>query len=568
MEGAPRTTDLAPRRWRVRCRAMGPPNDRVPPRAPVVLIIRDGWGENPHPEQDAFNAVRLARTPVADRLMRDHPTTLVATSGEDVGLPSGPDGPVMGNSEVGHQNLGAGRIVDQELMRITNAIRDGSFDRNPVLLAALDRARRGGRVHLLGLASDGQVHSDLPHLLALVDLAAREGVPGDRLLVHAITDGRDTSPTRGIEYLRRIERHLAERGIGEVASVMGRYFAMDRDHRWDRVEKAWRCLVGPVEATAASAEAELEWQYAHPADESRKGDEFVPPTAVVPPERPSLREEGRIRDGDAVVFFNFRGDRPRELVKAFVLDDAAWSTVTGGGFRRGRRPKDLLFATFTEYEAGLPVEVAFAKPPKMTGTLGEAVSRAGRRQFRCAETEKFPHVTFFFNDYREDPFPGERREIIPSPRDVATYDLKPEMSAEGVCAAVLRRLAAPDCEDLLVVNFANPDMVGHTGSLEATIRAVEKVDECVGRIVDATLARGGSLIVTADHGNAEQMKDPETGRPQTAHTNFNVPLIVVGKRFEQADLREDGRLADVAPTLLEMMGLPRPAEMTGRSLLI
>jgi 2,3-bisphosphoglycerate-independent phosphoglycerate mutase len=269
-----------------------------------------------------------------------------------------------------------------------------------------------------------------------------------------------------------------------------------------------------------------------------------------------------------VIFFNFRGDRPRELVKAFVLDDDAWSRVEGGGFDRGRRPKDLLFTTFTEYEQGLPVEVAFPKPPKMSGTLGETVSKAGLAQFRCAETEKFPHVTFFFNDYREAPFPGERREIVPSPRDVATYDEKPEMSAEGVCRAVLTRLAAEDCEPLIVVNFANPDMVGHTGSLEATVAAVEKVDECVGRIVEATLARGGSLIVTADHGNAEQMKDPASGRPHTAHTNYTVPLVLVGERFRGGELRDDGRLADVAPTLLEMMGLPQPPEMTGRSLLI
>ena len=545
------------------------PNDsNAMRRVPTVLIVRDGWGENQHPEHDAFNAIRLARTPVADRLIAAWPSTLIATSGEDVGLPSGPDGPVMGNSEVGHQNLGAGRIVDQELMRITRAIRDGSFFENPALRAAFERAKHGpGRVHLLGLVSDGQVHSDLPHLLALLEMARREGVPGDRILVEAITDGRDTSPTGGLEFLRRVEHDLAEHG-GAVASVMGRYWAMDRDHRWDRVERAWRCLVGPPDAFADSAEAAVENAYAHPEDASRRGDEFIPPTAIVPSSSPDLRAEGRIRDGDAVVFFNFRGDRPRELVKAFVLDDEAWSRVEGGGFDRGRRPADLLFTTFTEYQQGLPVEVVFAKPPKMIGTLGETVSKAGLSQFRCAETEKFPHVTFFFNDYREAPFPGERREIVPSPRDVATYDQKPEMSAEGVCRAVLDRLASDDCESLLVVNFANPDMVGHTGSLEATIAAVEKVDACVGRIVEATLARDGSLIVTADHGNAEQMKDPKSGRPHTAHTNYTVPLVVVGERFRGAELRDDGRLADVAPTLLEMMDLPQPAEITGRSLLI
>jgi len=536
---------------------------------PVVLVVRDGWGENPHPEHDAFNAVRLARTPVADRLGREWPTTLVATSGEDVGLPSGVAGPIMGNSEVGHQNLGAGRIVDQELMRITNAIREGAFAQNPVLRSAIERAVSGrGRVHLLGLVSDGQVHSDLAHLLALVDLAAEMNCPADRLFVHAITDGRDTAPDSGLGFVRRVERHLEERSLGAVASVIGRYWAMDRDHRWDRVSRAWRCLVGPPEATEASAEDAIENAYTHPEKATQKGDEFIPPVAIVPPSRPEMLETGRIRDGDAVVFFNFRGDRPRELVKAFVLDDAAWGEVPGGGFDRTNRPGDLCFATFTEYEQGLPVEVAFPKPPRMTGTLGEAVSNAGRTQFRCAETEKFPHVTFFFNDYREEPFPGERREIVPSPRDVATYDLKPEMSAEGVCRAVLRRLAAADCEDLIVVNFANPDMVGHTGDLAATTKAVEKVDECVGRIVEATLARGGALVITADHGNAEQMRDPETGRPHTAHTNFTVPLVVVGEPFRASELRDDGRLADIAPTLLEMMGLPQPDEMTGRSLLI
>jgi 2,3-bisphosphoglycerate-independent phosphoglycerate mutase len=541
--------------------------DAVP--KPVVLVIRDGWGENPHPEHDAFNAVRLARTPNADRLAATWPSTLIATSGEDVGLPSGVAGPVMGNSEVGHQNLGAGRIVDQELMRITNAIRDGGFARNPALRAAFERARSGGgRVHLLGLVGDGQVHSDLAHLFALIDLAAELECPPDRLFVQAITDGRDTAPNAGLDFVRRVERHLEQRGIGAVASVMGRYWAMDRDHRWDRVARAWRCLVGPPEATEASAEDAIENAYAHPEQATQKGDEFIPPTAIVPHDRPERLESGRIRDGDAVVFFNFRGDRPRELVKAFVLDDEAWRAVPEGGFDRTNRPTDLLFTTFTEYETGLPVEVVFPKPPRMAGILGEVVSRAGRTQFRCAETEKFPHVTFFFNDYREEPFPGERREIVPSPRDVATYDLKPEMSAEGVCRAVLDRVASPDCEDLIVVNFANPDMVGHTGDLAATTKAVEKVDECVGRIVDATLARGGALIVTADHGNAEQMRDPESGRPHTAHTNYTVPLLVVGDRFRGSDLRDDGRLADIAPTLLEMMGLPQPAEMTGRSLLI
>lgn len=580
--------------------ASNTPSATITPRhVPCVLVIRDGWGRNPHPEHDAFNGIKLAKTPVAERLERVWPTTLIRTSGEDVGLPSGPDGPTMGNSEVGHQNIGAGRIVDQELMRITRAIRDGSFFTNPVLEKALDRvkgvgaigasrsaaAARGAggtadpsshgapRVHLLGLVSDGQVHSDLEHLRALLEFAKRRGVPGDRLFVHAITDGRDTAPNAGRGFVRTVEEWLAGRldaagaasapRLGRIATVMGRYWAMDRDHRWERVERAWSCLLGRGGAEAASADAAITRAYANPEEPSRSGDEFIPPTRI-------SGVDGAIRDGDTVIFFNFRGDRPREITKAFVFDDAAWSAVKGGGFARDpvpgdRRPRDLYFATMADYEQGLPVEVIFARPPKMANILGAWISQLGLRQFRCAETEKFPHVTFFFNDYREEPFPGETRVIVPSPRDVSTYDQKPEMSAAGVCDAVLGRLAAADCEQLIVVNFANPDMVGHTGVLGAVIRAVEVVDACVGRIMDATLARGGSLIITADHGNAEQMIDPKTGSPHTAHTNYTVPLSVVGAAFKNAALRNGGRLGDIAPTLLSMMNLPQPPEMTGRS---
>lgn len=564
------------------------PRSVAPRNVPCVLIIRDGWGRNPHPEHGAFNGIALARTPVAERLERSWPTTLIRTSGEDVGLPCGPDGPTMGNSEVGHQNIGAGRIVDQELMRITRAIRDGSFFENPVLIKAFERAKSDGasgrsaaRVHLLGLVSDGQVHSDLEHLRALLEMAKQRGVPGDRLFVHAITDGRDTAPNAGRDYVRALERWLggdlgaggaasgapdnAGSRAGWIASVMGRYWAMDRDHRWDRVERAWKCLLGRGGAEAPSADDAIARAYASPEEPSRSGDEFIPPTRIA-------GVEGAIRDGDAVIFFNFRGDRPREITKAFVLDDAGWATVKGGGFVRDpmpgdRRPRNLLFATMADYEQGLPVEVVFARPPKMANILGAWISHLGLRQFRCAETEKFPHVTFFFNDYREEPFPGETRVIVPSPRDVSTYDQRPEMSAAGVCDAVLGRLAAVDCEQLIVVNFANPDMVGHTGVLKAVIRAVEVVDACVGRIMEATLARGGSLIITADHGNAEQMIDPKTGGPHTAHTNYTVPLSVVGAEFRSATLRDDGRLADIAPTLLAMMGLPQPPEMTGHCLI-
>jgi 2,3-bisphosphoglycerate-independent phosphoglycerate mutase len=544
---------------------------------PCVLIVRDGWGRSPHADRDATNAVKRARTPVDDGLARDHPRTLIATSGEDVGLPVGPDGPVMGNSEVGHQNIGAGRIVDQELMRITNAIRRGELAAHPALAALVAHiGRTGGNLHYLGLVSDGQVHSDLAHLLALVDFAREAGVEPGRLFIHAITDGRDTAPTSAPRYMRTLEAHLAATGLGAIATVVGRFYAMDRDHRWERVEAAYSALTTPGARTAPTALDALESYYKAPSDASRGGDEFVLPTAVG--RDAAAIAAGRIKPGDAVLFFNFRGDRPREITKAFVLDDAAWHAVEGakagpdgqpiGGFDRGARLADLRFATLAEYERGLPVEVVFRRPPRMKNILGEWLSAHGVRQFRCAETEKFPHVTFFFNDYREEPFDGETRAIVPSPREVATYDLKPEMSAAGVRDAVLARVAAADCEPVLIVNFANGDMVGHTGSLEATTKAVEVVDQCVGAILDAVLARGGSAIVTADHGNAEEMWDARANCPHTAHTNYTVPCSVVGAGFRGRSLRGDGRLGDLAPTLLDMIGLPKPAEMTGKSLLL
>jgi 2,3-bisphosphoglycerate-independent phosphoglycerate mutase len=539
---------------------------------PCVLIVRDGWGRSSHPERDATNAVKRAKTPVDDALGREYPRTLIATSGEDVGLPVGPDGPVMGNSEVGHQNIGAGRIVDQELMRITNAIRRGELATHPTLLAAVAHIKRtGGSLHYLGLVSDGQVHSDLAHLLALVDFAKGAGVAPGRLFIHAITDGRDTPPTSAPGFIRTLEAHLAATGLGSIATVVGRFYAMDRDHRWERVEAAYRARTAPVARTAPTALDAVEAYDKAPSDASRGGDEFVLPTAVG--RDAAAIAAGRIKPGDGVLFFNFRGDRPREITKAFVLDDAAWQKVEGakpgiGGFDRGARLADLFFATLAEYETGLPVELVFRRPPKMKHILGEWLAAHGVRQFRCAETEKFPHVTFFFNDYREEPFPGETRTIVPSPREVATYDLKPEMSASGVRDAVLARLAAPDCEPVIIVNFANGDMVGHTGSLEATARAIEVVDACVGAILDAALARGGSAIVTADHGNAEEMWDTRANCPHTAHTNYTVPCSVVGAEFRGRSLRGDGRLGDLAPTLLDMIGLPKPAEMTGKSLLL
>jgi len=560
---------------------------------PLVLIVRDGWGQNPHPEHDAFNAIKLAKTPVADRLMREWPNTLVITCGEDVGLPPG----TMGNSEVGHQNIGAGRIVDQELMRITRSIRDRSFFRNPSFLAVIEHARmNGSRLHLLGLLSNGHVHSDIEHLFALIDLVKQQEFPGERTFIHAITDGRDVGPTTGLGFIKQLEQKLASSHPDpahrpRIASVCGRYYAMDRDNRWERVAQAYAMLTGRTAhhpnlpsapgfapRKVASALEAVQRYYDHASEPSRSGDEFVLPTQIIDPK--SNQPVSLIGDRDSVIFFNFRGDRPREITKAFMLNDADWAKVPNalangkGGFERGAAIRDLFYCTMSGYETGLPVSaIAFQKPPKMPNILGEVISDRGLTQFRCAETEKFPHVTFFFNDYREQPFPGESRELIPSPKDVTTYDQKPQMSAAGVCDAVLARLAAPDCQPLIIVNFANPDMVGHTGNLDAAIKAVETVDACVGRIVDAVMKHqsgggngGGSLIITADHGNAEQMWDPVHNCPHTSHTVYDVPLIVVGKSFQGWKLRR-GRLADIAPTALMMMGIEQPKEMTGRSLL-
>ncbi|MCH7701964.1 MAG: 2,3-bisphosphoglycerate-independent phosphoglycerate mutase, partial [Planctomycetes bacterium] len=469
-------------------------------RRPFMLIIRDGWGTNPHPEWNHANAIHLANTPVDDRLMSDYPHVLIHTSGHHVGLPDG----IMGNSEVGHQNIGAGRIVDQEIMRITGRIEDGTFFDNAVLGGAFERATAsGGAVHIMGLCSDVGVHSILPHLYALIELAKRSGFPGDRVFVHVIGDGRDSAPTSGIEFVRQIEAKLAQIGVGRIASVIGRYYAMDRDHRWERVEQAYRLYTEGRGRRAAGADEAFQWYYDHPTEESRRGDEFIEATAISDDGSKPL---ATIQDGDSVIFFNFRGDRPRELTKAFVYDEFPFASKSENGapigFERAEK-KELFFVTTTAYEKGLPVRVAFSKPPKMRDILGSFLADQGLRQFRCAETEKYPHVTYFFNDYRDEPFPNEHWQLVPSPRDVSTYDQKPQMSAYEITDAVLRRLQSHR-DDLLLINFANGDMVGHTGNLSAAVRAVEVVDECVGSVVEAVRAKGGRLIVTADHGNAEQ----------------------------------------------------------------
>ena len=540
---------------------------------PVVLIVRDGWGRNPHPEHDEFNAIRLASTPRCDALLSDFPWTLIKTSGEDVGLPDG----TMGNSEVGHQNLGAGRIVDQESVRISKAIREGEFFDNEVLVAGVDGARsRGGAVHFFCIASDAGVHGLLEHLYAGLRLCAERGT--QEVYVHLFTDGRDTGPFTGLEYVRQAEAACAEIGVGRIASLCGRYWAMDRDNRWERVQRAYDCLSGrgePFPNFGSPLEA-IQSYYDEPTNSSQQGDEFVTPRTI------GDAKASRIKDGDTVVFVNYRGDRPREITQAFVYDDF-YGHVTPSpdsgerGFDRG--PKlQLTYITMTAYQEELSdfVEVAYPKPPRMESIGGEYLSALGLTQFRSAETEKFPHVTFFFNDYRDQPFPGESRRMAQSPK-VATYDLAPEMSAREVCDAVLGRVRSNDGEDFILVNFANTDMVGHTGKLEAAITATETVDALVGEIVDAVLEKGGSLIVTADHGNSEQMWDPETGAPHTAHTTYDVELIVVDQARRAGatgsparpspSLRGGGRLADVMPTVLEILGIEPPAAMTGRSLL-
>ncbi|MDI3316612.1 MAG: 2,3-bisphosphoglycerate-independent phosphoglycerate mutase [Bacillota bacterium] len=503
-------------------------------------MVLDGWGIR---RSARGNAILAARTPVMDRLWRDYPHTRLDASGEAVGLTAGQ----MGNSNVGHLTIGAGRIVWQDLVRIDRAIREGSFFTNPVLRQVMEETRASGHVlHLLGLLSDGGVHSHIRHLLALLEMAARVGLR--QVCVHAFLDGRDTPPRSAEPFLREAQEKAESLGFPGIATVSGRYYAMDRDRRWERTERAYRALVEGRGLTAPDPVAAL-----HAAYERGEGDEFVQPT-VVTPERLDGRPLGRIRPGDGVIFFNFRADRARQLTHA--LTDAHFDPFPVERL-------DLRFVTMTRYEEGLALPVAFPKPD-LADTLGELVARAGGRQLRIAETEKYAHVTYFFNGGEERQFEGEDRILVPSPK-VATYDLKPEMSAPEIAERLRGALAAREYR-LVVLNFANADMVGHTGDFDAAVRAVETVDGCVGEVVEAALERQGAVLVTADHGNAEEMLDEATGQPHTAHTSNPVPFIAVVPGEKPRELAPGG-LRDVAPTALGLLGLPRPEAMEGRDLL-
>jgi len=508
--------------------------------APVVLAILDGWGYSPN---EQHNAIRSAETPVMDALWHAYPHTLIEASGGAVGLPD----EQMGNSEVGHLTIGSGRIIRQELVRISQAVRDGSIHANAALNALADTLlARDGTLHLIGLCSDGGVHSHIDHLGALLQWAAARGLT--KVCVHVITDGRDTAPNSASGFIQAIETQIEAAGVGAITTICGRYWAMDRDNRWERTEKAYRLLTEPRALSDLSASEVLTESYANEVS-----DEFLEPVRLA---------EGLIQSGDGLVCFNFRPDRVRQLIRALVLERFE-------PFER-ERITPLSVVTFTQYEKGLPVAVAFP-PESLDGLLGQVISEAGLRQFRTAETEKYPHVTYFMNGGIEQAFPGEDRHLVPSPR-VATYDQAPAMSAQQLtdnCIAAINK----GIYSLVVINYANPDMVGHTGQMAATQQAIAMVDHCVGRLMEATNRKGGTLLITADHGNAEVMEGPD-GRAWTAHTTNPVPVILVEGEQRKipghgtaVQLRDAGGLADIAPTLLEILGLPKPALMSGNSLI-
>ena len=509
-------------------------------KKPTVLMILDGYGLN---EKTEGNAVAQAKTPVMDDLMATCPYVKGYASGLAVGLPDGQ----MGNSEVGHLNMGAGRIVYQELTRITKEIQDGDFFENEAFLQAVENCKKNdSALHLMGLVSDGGVHSHNTHIYALLELAKRHGL--EKVFVHCFLDGRDTPPASGKDYVKELSDKMKEIGVGRVASVMGRYYAMDRDNRWDRVELAYRALTTGEGNQADCGVCAIAKSY-----EDGKTDEFVVPTVVAE----DGKAIGTVKDGDSVIFFNFRPDRAREITRAFCDDDFS-------GFAREKR-LDLCYVCFTEYDVTIPNKLVAFKKVSINNTFGQFLAANGLKQARIAETEKYAHVTFFFNGGVEEPNPGEDRILVKSPK-VATYDLKPEMSAYEVCDKLVGAIKSQDY-DVIIINFANPDMVGHTGILDAAIKAVEAVDECVGKAVDAIREVNGQLFICADHGNAEQLIDYETGAPFTAHTTNPVPFILVNAD-PSYKLREGGCLADIAPTLIELMGMQQPAEMTGKSLLV
>ncbi len=510
-------------------------------KKPTVLMILDGYGLN---ERKDGNAVAEAKTPVMDKLMTECPFVKGNASGMAVGLPEGQ----MGNSEVGHLNMGAGRIVYQELTRITKEIQDGTFFENPALLKAVENCReKDSALHMFGLLSDGGVHSHNTHLYGLLELAKRNGL--NKVYVHCFLDGRDTPPASGKGYAEELEEEMKKIGVGEIASVTGRYYAMDRDNNYDRVHLAYDALTKGEGLTAASGPEGIQASY-----DREETDEFVKPTVVVKDGAPVAT----IKDGDSVIFFNFRPDRAREITRSFCDDDFK-------GFDRGRR-LDLTYVCFSDYDPTIPnKEIAFHKI-SVTNTFGEWLAANHMKQARIAETEKYAHVTFFFNGGVEEPNEGEDRILVNSPKDVATYDLKPQMSAYEVCDKLVEAIKSGKY-DVIIINFANPDMVGHTGVEAAAIKAVEAVDECVGRAVEAIKEVDGQMFICADHGNAEQLVDYETGAPFTAHTTNPVPFIIVNADSSYT-LREGGCLADIIPTMIEMMGMEQPEEMTGKSLLI
>jgi len=516
---------------------------------PFVLIVMDGWGINPRKEG---NAIALARTPNIDRLAREWPHTAVKTSGAAVGLPEGQ----MGNSEVGHQNIGAGKRVLQDYTRVSESIRDGSFFSNPALLKAIEHVKKNSsQLHICGLLGNGGVHAHESHLEALLRLAHMHDI--ERVYIHSFTDGRDTSPTGGIEFMRQLQTRAGEIGgahAAKVATVSGRYYAMDRDNRWDRTGMTYFAMTRGEGQHANSAVEAIQQSY-------DKGitDEFIIPTVIIEDNHPVAV----VKAGDALIHYNFRPDRARQLTKAFVMKELP--PQAEGKFDRGPRIEDLQYVMMTEYEEGLDAEVAY-RADEVEMPLARVISEAGLRQFHTAETEKYAHVTYFINGRRETPFPGEERLLVPSPK-VPTYDLQPEMSAAGVTDTAVEHIRSGQY-DLVIMNYANADMVGHTGVIEAAIKAVEVVDTGVGRVVEATLAIGGGLLVTADHGNAEKLLEYDTGKPFTAHTTYPVPLYLVVPSLADARLRTDGILADVSPTILQILDIPQPKDMTGKSLIL